>query len=266
MSESSGQEKILTRRDGPIVWLTFNQPEKRNAMSLDMTVRAREVVEEFAADDDQRVLILTGAGKSAFVSGADISEFEEKRNNAEAAAEYSKVSTGMFDALYAVDKPTIAMIHGFCIGGGMALAASCDLRFCSDDASFAIPAARLGIGYRISFTRRIMDIAGPAFAKEILFTARRFPAADAAAMGLVNRVIAKDELDDFVRETAEAIAGNAPMSLNTSKAVVAELLKDPEARDLARCESMIASCADSLDFAEARRAFMEKRKPVFVGR
>lgn len=266
MNDGNGEEKVLTRREGAIAWLTFNQPQKRNAISLDMSVRAREVIEDFANDDSLHVLVVTGTGDKAFVSGADISEFEDKRNSAAAAAEYSAVSRRMFDALYEADKPTIAMIHGYCIGGGVAIAASCDLRICSDDAAFAIPAARLGIGYGVEFTRRIMDLVGPAFAKEILYTARRFPAAEAAAMGLVNRVVAKDGLEDYVRDYAETIAGNAPLSIRTSKAVVNELVKDPEARDLARCQTMIAACSDSEDFAEARRAFMEKRRPVFVGR
>ena len=138
-------DKIQTRRDGGVAWLIFNQPEKRNAMSLDMTVRALEVVQEFAKDDTARVLIVTGAGDRAFVSGADISEFESKRNNAEAAAEYAAISNRMFHAIHDVEKPTIAMIHGFCFGGGVALAAACDMRVCSEDALFSIPAAKLGI-------------------------------------------------------------------------------------------------------------------------
>lgn len=266
MTDQSGDQRIIAREDGAIAWLIFNQPEKRNAISLDMTVHALEVVENFAANDDLRVLIVRGAGEAAFVSGADISEFEEKRNSAAAAAEYSKISTRMFDALRAVEKPTIAMIHGFCMGGGVALAASCDMRFCSDDASFAIPAARLGIGYRVGFTRLIVDLIGPAYTKEMLYSARRFPAEEAVAMGLVNRVLAKGELEDYVRKYAETIAANAPLSLRTTKVVVNELLKDPEARDLAKCDELIAACADSEDFRTARAAFMEKRKPVFAGR
>lgn len=266
MSETGAIDKILTREDGPIAWLVFNQPEKRNAVSLDMTVRALEAVERFAAAEALRVLVVRGGGENAFVSGADISEFEEKRGSAEAAAEYSRISTRMYDALAAVEKPTIAMIHGYCIGGGVALAACCDLRIAADDASFAIPAARLGIGYGTEFTRRIIDLVGPAFTKELLYTAKRFPAAEAAAMGLVNRVVPKAELEAVVGDYAGTIAGNAPLSIRATKVIVGELLKDAGARDLGRCAAMISACADSRDFAEARRAFMEKRKPAFEGR
>jgi enoyl-CoA hydratase/carnithine racemase len=258
-------DKIQTRRDGGVAWLIFNQPEKRNAMSLDMTVRALEVVQEFAKDDTARVLIVTGAGDRAFVSGADISEFESKRNNAEAAAEYAAISNRMFHAIHDVEKPTIAMIHGFCFGGGVALAAACDMRVCSEDALFSIPAAKLGIGYRVDFTRWIMELVGPAYAKEILYTARRFTAAEAHHMGLVNRVLPKEELQDYVLSDAHLMAENAPLSLKVSKVVVGENLKDPAERDLAKCERAIAACMESDDYKNARRAFMEKRKPVFTG-
>jgi enoyl-CoA hydratase/carnithine racemase len=259
-------EKILTKKEGGISWLIFNQPEKRNAMSLDMTVRALEVVEEFAKDDGARVLVVTGAGDRAFVSGADISEFEQRRNSAAAAAEYAAISHRMFAAIHDVAKPTIAMIHGFCFGGGVALAAACDLRICSDDATFSIPAAKLGIGYRVDFTQWIIDLVGPAFAKEILYTAGRFTAAEAAVMGLVNRVVKKAELESFVRTYAQIMAENAPLSLKVSKAVVNECLKDPADRDVAKCERLIEACMESEDYKNARRAFMEKKKPVFVGR
>jgi len=171
----------------------------------------------------------------------------------------------MFDALAAVEKPTIAMIHGYCIGGGVALAACCDIRICADDAQFAIPAARLGIAYRIDFTRRIIDLVGRANMREILYTARRYDAVEAKQMGLVNRVVAKAELDGYVGDYARAIAANAPLSIRAIKVITNELAKDPDLRDLERCRDLIDACADSHDFAEARRAFMDKRKPVFTG-
>jgi enoyl-CoA hydratase/carnithine racemase len=259
-------DKILTKRQGGVSWLIFNQPEKRNAMSLDMTVKALEVVQEFARDETARVLIVTGAGDKAFVSGADISEFEEKRSNAAAAAEYAAVSQRMFHAIHDVEKPTIAMIHGYCFGGGVALAAACDIRVCSEDALFSIPAAKLGIGYRVDFTRWIIDLVGPAYAKEILYTARRFTAAEAHHMGLVNRVLPKAELETYVLSDAHMMAENAPLSLKVSKVVVNECLKDPAERDTAKCERLIAACMESEDYKNARRAFMEKRKPAFTGR
>ena len=176
-------DKIQTRTDGAVQWLIFNQPEKHNALSLDMTVRALEVVEAFDRNDSLRVLVLAGAGEKAFVSGADISEFDKRRNNAETAAEYTNITNRMFDAIYETSKPTIAMINGYCFGGGVALAASCDLRYCSDDGLFSIPAARLGIGYRVSFTKRIVDLVGPAATREILFTARRYDAGRSGGLG-----------------------------------------------------------------------------------
>ena len=258
-------DKILTRTVDSIRWLILNQPEKRNALSLDMAVRAREVIEDFAGADDERVLVVAGAGDVAFNSGADISEFAEKRDSAEAAAEYSAISTRMFDALAAVEKPTIAMIHGYCMGGGVALAACCDIRICADDARFAIPAARLGIAYRVDFTRRIIDLVGRANMREILYTARRYDAVEAKEMGLVNRVLPKAELDAYVAGYAATIAGNAPLSVRATKVITSELAKDPDSRDLERCQALADACADSRDFAEARRAFMEKRTPTFNG-
>jgi enoyl-CoA hydratase/carnithine racemase len=258
-------DKILTRAEDGVRWLILNQPDKLNALSLDMTVRAHEIIEAFAAADDERVLVVTGAGEKAFNTGADISEFEEKRNSAESAAQYSAISTKMFDAVAEVEKPTIAMIHGYCMGGGVALAASCDIRIAADDAWFAIPAARLSIAYRVDFTRRIIDLVGRSNTKEILYTARRYDAAEAKEMGLVNRVVAKADLETFVREYAATIAGNAPLSVQATKVITSELAKDPAARNLERCEELGDKGADSQDFAEGRRAFMEKRKPVFTG-
>lgn len=259
-------DKILTRAGDGVRWLILNQPDKLNALSLDMTVGALEVIEGFAAADDERVLIVTGAGEKAFNTGADISEFEEKRNSAASAAHYSAVSTRMFDALADVEKPTIAMIHGYCMGGGVALAACCDIRIAAEDARFAIPAARLSIAYRVDFTRRIIDLVGHSNTKEILYTARRYGAEEAKEIGLVNRVVAKAELEGFVRDYAATIAGNAPLSVRATKVITSELAKDSAVRDLGRCEALMDACSDSQDFAEGRRAFMEKRKPVFTGK
>jgi enoyl-CoA hydratase len=259
----SDTDKIQTRTDGAVQWLIFNQPEKHNALSLDMTVRALEVVETFDRDDSLRVLVLAGAGEKAFVSGADISEFGKRRNNAETAAEYANITNRMFDAVYQTSKPTIAMINGYCFGGGVALAASCDMRYSSDDGLFAIPAARLGIGYRVTFTQRVVDLVGPAAAKEILFTARRYTADEAATIGLVNRVYPKGDLVAEVEALAGKIAENAPLSIRASKTMVNEILGgDP---DVDMCEAMIRICSDSNDFAEGRKAFAEKRPPVFTG-
>jgi enoyl-CoA hydratase/carnithine racemase len=259
-------EKILSRREGPVGYLVFNNPERRNAVSLDMWQRAGEVIAEFAQDDGVRVIVLTGAGDRSFVSGADISKFEDERANAEAQEKYAKTSSGMRARLREVGKPTIAMIRGYCIGGGMSLALSCDLRICSDDAQFGIPAARLGIGYGIEGLRRLVELVGPSKAKEFIFTARRYRAGEALQMGLVNAVVAAAELDATVGSWAGTMAENAPLSILTAKRVVDELMKDPADRDVAMCEQLVRDCGASQDFIEGRRAFMEKRKPLFTGR
>lgn len=259
-------DKILASREGPIGFLIFNNPERRNAVSLEMWQKAGEVVAEFARDDSVRVIVLAGAGGKSFVSGADISKFEDERANADAQARYAKTSSGMRAILREVGKPTIAMIHGYCIGGGMSLALSCDLRICSDDAQFGIPAARLGIGYGMEGLRRLVELVGPSAAKEFIYTARRYKADEALRMGIVNQVFPVQSLDAAVRELANTIAVNAPLSILTAKRVVDELMKDPADRDTALCEQLVKDCGASQDFIEGRRAFMEKRKPVFRGR
>ena len=264
--DKMSMDKILVNREGPIGFLIFNNPERRNAVSLDMWQRAGEVVAEFAADDKVRVIVLTGAGDKSFVSGADISKFEDERANADAQEKYAKISSGMRAMLREVGKPTIAMIRGYCIGGGMSLALSCDMRICSDDAQFGIPAARLGIGYGIEGLGRLTDLVGPSAAKEFIYTARRYQADEALRLGIVNQVVPVQSLDAAVREIANNIAVNAPLSILTAKRVVDELMKDPAVRNVALCEQLVKDCGASEDFIEGRRAFMEKRKPVFKGR
>ncbi len=259
-------DKILAEREGPIGFLIFNNPERRNAVSLEMWQRAGEVVMEFARDDSVRVIVLAGAGDKSFVSGADISKFEDERADAGAQARYAKTSSGMREALREVGKPTIAMIRGYCIGGGMSLALSCDLRICSVDAQFGIPAARLGIGYGMEGLRRLVELVGPSAAKEFIYTARRYRADEALRMGIVNQVFPAQSLGAAVRELANTMAVNAPLSILTAKRVVDELMRDPAERNVGLCEQLVKDCGASEDFIEGRRAFMEKRKPVFKGR
>jgi len=266
MSITTGTDKIVARREGAIGFLIFNNPERRNAVSLEMWQAAGEVLRLFDADPAVRVIVLAGAGDKSFVAGADISKFEDERANAEAQEKYAQVSSGMRKVLRGTGKPTIAMIRGYCIGGGMSLALSCDLRICSDDAQFGIPAARLGIGYGMEGLRRLVELTGPSVAKEFVFTARRYRADAALRIGIVNEVVPAAELENTVRAWAANMAENAPLSILTAKRVVDELMKDPAERDVALCEQLVRDCGASEDFIEGRRAFMEKRKPVFKGR
>jgi enoyl-CoA hydratase/carnithine racemase len=258
--------KMIARKEAGIGWIIFNNPERRNALSLDMWRAVAEIVEQYANDDEVRVAVMAGAGDKAFVSGADISEFEKHRSSAEAEKEYNRISATAQAALTGFDKPLIAMIQGFCIGGGLAVALQADIRIASDDSQFAIPAARLGLGYGFGGLRTLANLVGPAMAKEILFTARRFSSAEALRIGLVNRVVSRDELEPTVRDLAGMIANNAPMTVRAAKAAIGEALKDPADRDLAMIDRMVRACFDSEDYVEGRRAFMEKRKAVFKGR
>ncbi|HLK84639.1 MAG TPA: enoyl-CoA hydratase [Xanthobacteraceae bacterium] len=259
-------DKMLSRKEGHVGYVIFNNPERRNAVSLEMWEATARILDDFGKDDDIRVVVLTGAGDKAFVSGADISRFENERANEEAIARYNQTVERANTAIYDYPKPTIAMIRGFCIGGGVGLALSCDLRICSDDSRFAVPAARLGLGYPYHGLKKLVDVVGPSFAKEIFYTARQFDAEEARAMGLVNRVVKAAELEAYVKKYADAIGANAPMTIATTKFIIGEALKDESKRDLAKCAAMVKKCFESDDYVEGRRAFMEKRPPVFTGR
>jgi len=270
MSTETGQAastgKITHFKSGGVGHLVFDNPARRNAMSRDMVRQVPEVLADFEGDSDIRVVVVSGAGDKSFVSGADISEFEKTRANAETARQSSAASMAMFEGLRAFPKPTVAKIRGYCFGGGVALACACDLRVAADDALFAIPAARLGIGYRPSFTRWVVDAVGPANAKEILITARRYDADEALRLGLVHRVVPVAEFDAFMDDYAGRIADNAPLSMRAAKAIVNEVAKGLGEADLELCARHVDACSDSEDFIEGRRAFMEKRKPEFHGR
>jgi len=259
-------DQILALRNGAVATLVFNNPEKRNAMSQEMQAAAIDVLKDFEQDEAVRVIIVRGAGDKAFVSGGDISKFESSRSTPEQVAEYNARSQRFREAVRGVGKPTIAMIRGFCLGGGLALALNCDLRVTADDAQFGIPAARLGIGYGIDGLAKLVELVGPATAKLLLYTARRFPAAEALRMGLVHQVVPGAELEATVEALAKTIAGNAPLSIHSAKRVIDELAKDAEVRDAALCERVVAACFASQDYVEGRRAFMEKRRPVFTGK
>jgi enoyl-CoA hydratase len=258
-------DKILTEQNGEIARIIFNQPEKRNAVSLEMWEAVEAAATRFAADPTVRILILSGAGGKAFVSGADISKFETERASAEAVAHYNATTKRVYDMIEAFPKPTIAQIDGFCIGGGVALSLCCDLRICGESSNFAVPAAKLGLGYGFPGIKRLVDVVGPSFAKEIFFTARRFDAEEARVMGLVNRVVPDDQVGMIAEETAQMIAANAPMTVESVKYIVSQTVAPESARDLAECDARVLACFESADYIEGRRAFLEKRKPNFVG-
>jgi len=258
-------DKMLSRKEGHVGYVIFNNPERRNAVSLEMWEATARILTDFGNDNDIRVVVLTGAGDKAFVSGADISRFENERASEEAVARYNQTVERANAAIYEYPKPTIAMIRGYCIGGGLGLAVCCDLRICSDNSRFGIPAAKLGLGYALPGVKRLTDLVGPAFAKEIFFTARQFDAEEARQMGLVNRVLPGAELESYVKNYADTIADNAPLTVKATKFVIGEAVKDEGERDLARCTELVERCFISNDYTEGRRAFMDKRKPVFTG-
>lgn len=259
-------ERMIARKDGPIGWMQFNNPARHNAVSLDMWKAVPEIMTEFASDDHIRVVVLSGAGGKAFISGADISEFGEKRSSPETVAEYNRIAGLANAAIINFAKPTIAMIQGYCVGGGLGVALCCDLRLAAENASFAVPAAKLGLGYAFDGIKRLVDIVGPSFAKEIFYTARQFDSAEALTMGLVNRVIPVDGIETYVRDYAGRIGGNAPLTIGAVKLCVNEAVRDPDKRDLAAAKIAVDACFASADYVEGRTAFMEKRKPAFRGR
>jgi enoyl-CoA hydratase len=264
--KSHADGKILQSSADGVGIITFNNPEKRNAMSLDMWEGLGHSLIELRDNPDIRVVILTGAGDKAFVSGADISQFEKTRHNAEASEEYSRRSAAQRALLADYPKPIIASIRGFCLGGGMQVAMAADIRIASDNSQFGIPAAKLGIAYGYDGLKHLVSLVGPSWARLLMYTGMRIDAAEAVRIGLVDRVVTDAELWNATSEIARTISGNAPLAIKAAKITIAQVLKDPEDRDMGAIKQIGTDCMDSEDFREGRRAFMEKRKPQFRGR
>jgi enoyl-CoA hydratase len=264
-THDTGTDMLLAAVDEGIARVTFNNPAKHNALSVEMRTALPGLLRSLQDDPDVRVVVLTGAGERAFVSGADISEFGDRRTTHEARVEFDRVSAEGARAWTALDKPTIAMIRGFCMGGGLLTALQADIRLASEDSQFGVPAARLGLGYGFAGVDTLNQLIGPARTAEILFSARRLGAEEALQIGLVNRVVPGERLEAEVAELAGTIRDNAPLTVTACKAALREARRPADRRDLARVASLVERCFASQDYREGQRAFAEKRPPRFTG-
>ena len=265
MQDSTNMDKMIARQEGMIGHMIFNNPEKHNAVSLEMWDMADDILDRFEKAESVRVLIVSGAGGKAFVSGADISKFEAERTSKDALDHYNERIKGVYNRVEQFVKPTIAMINGYCLGGGLNLAIACDIRFASDKSKFGMPAARLGLGFSFHSVRRLVNAVGVACAKDLMFSARRIDAGEAYRIGVLQNVVAEEQLEAMVADYAAGIAANAPLTIAAMKFIAGETMKDLAERDLDRCEEMVARCFASDDYKEGQSAFKEKRDPAFKG-
>jgi len=256
--------KLLAGLIGNAGILLFNQPDKRNAISLEMWEALGDALERFTLDSEVRVLIYAGAGGKAFTSGNDISQFATRRNNAEDNLAFTRITGEGRRRMTAFPKPSIACVQGYCMGGGLGMAMQADLRVAAHDAVFGIPAARLGIAYAPEPLERLVALVGPAQARLMLYTARRFSGQEAFAMGLVEVLASQDAVSEAL-ELAQVIAENAPLSIQAARFNLEQLQKPPADRDTAASADLTRRCMDSSDYREGRAAFREKRKPLFTG-
>lgn len=260
------QGQLISRKAGAIGWIVISNPSKRNALTFEMWRGFPAILQQFAEDATIRLVVLTGEGDSAFAAGADISQFGEKRSQGGALKQYNQTLQDATQALLEFAKPLIAKIHGPCVGGGLALALDCDLRFCSDDAMFLMPAGRLGLGYEFGGIERMVQAIGPGNACDLFFSARKINAAEALRMGIVNQVFAKQDFDSRFMQYCDQIVANAPLTLAAAKRAMRELAKPSGQRDMALVKKMYDACFQSQDYAEGRSAFLEKRAPRFLGK
>jgi enoyl-CoA hydratase len=261
----SPTDRVNAWLDSSNLTIEFNNPARHNALSVDMWEAVPPLLAQAQEDPDVRLVVFQGAGSKAFVSGADISQFEDMRAAKEAVTRYEAMAETALMSIYNFAKPTLACIQGYCIGGGVNVAISCDMRIASDDAVFSVPAARLGLGYRYSAMKNLVDLIGPGAAKDLFFTARRINGTEAHRIGLVSRVCPVDQLSKLLAEYTQALAQNAPLTIQAAKFITREVLKTSPEIDLATCLQLIRGCFESADYAEGRRAFMEKRQPTFRG-
>jgi enoyl-CoA hydratase len=258
--------RLAVEKRGAVGWIVFDQPQKKNAINDAMWRGIPEAMARFDVDAEVRCVVFRGAGSEAFAAGADISEFEKIRAHRAAVGEYDGLLDRVLNSIQDSRKPSVALIHGVCMGGGLEVALACDLRYCGASAQFGIPAAKLGLAYNVEGHKRLLETVGHARAREIMFLGRRYPAAEALAMGLVHRVLPDAELEAFVDGVIATLIENAPLSIANSKTILEEYAKSTGLADQERMRAAIDRCAKSEDYEEGRRAFMEKRKPAFKGK
>ncbi len=258
--------KILATIEHGVGRLIFNQPEKRNAVSLEMWQGIGDVLENFQENDTVRAVIMSGAGGRAFASGADISEFDQHRANAQQRKQYAEISERGHYWLSHFDKPLVAMIHGFCIGGGLAIALNADVRFATPGSKFGVPAARLGLGYEYAGLAKLARLVGPSSARDIMITARFLETDEALRIGLINFVVAEEELETRVNDYVAQIVRKAPLTVRAAKAAVNAFERYSDLEAARELTKMVDACFDSEDYKEGRLAFAEKRSPDFRGR
>jgi enoyl-CoA hydratase len=266
MAYPSTTERVKTWLDAQVLHIRFNNPAKHNALSVDMWEAVPPLLQRAEGDDNVRMVVFSGEGEKAFVSGADISQFEDMRAAKEAVKRYEQMAEAALQGIYEFSKPTVACIRGYCIGGGVNVAISCDLRVASSDSVFSVPASRLGLGYRFSAMKNLTQLVGPGYAKDIFFTGRRLDANEALRIGLVNRIAEREGLEALLAEYTTAITTGAPLTIKAGKRIIQEVLKLDSDFDQDLCRRLILDCFESEDYAEGRKAFMEKRKPVFKGK
>ena len=265
MTYVSGTERVKTWLDGAALHIRFNNPDKHNALSVDMWSAVPALLERATRDDNVRLVVFSGEGEKAFVSGADISQFEDMRAAKEAVSRYETMAEAALEGIHIFEKPTIACIRGYCLGGGVNVAIACDIRIAATNSVFGIPATRLGLGYRFSAMKNLTDLIGPGYAKDLFFTGRRIAADEAHRIGLVNRTAEPEALEPLLREYVTQISTGAPLTIKAGKRIIREVLRQDDA-DMELARRMILDCFESEDYIEGRRAFMEKRKPQFKGK